>query len=123
MHGMKLLQDGKERWGKTIPVTGRETSRLPHFLCTIGSQMAMKFSALRARRPVPDRKFLVVISVRGRVDPRAIVGLEGLFILKKVRRMEIQTCDIPACSIVPPPTTLPVAGVSMHLSLEEPNLK
>jgi hypothetical protein len=35
-------------------------------------------------------KFLVLISVRGLVDPRVIVRLE----------------DLPACSIVPQPTTL-----------------
>jgi hypothetical protein len=48
--------------GKVIPVTGREgpldckTSRFPHFLQTIGSQMAVRLSALRAGRPLPPRK-------------------------------------------------------------------
>jgi hypothetical protein len=56
--GLKILPLKKS---KVIPVTGRggpqvcETSRLPHVL-TIGSQMAVRLSALRAGRPLPPRK-------------------------------------------------------------------
>jgi hypothetical protein len=67
--------------------------------------MAVK-SALRAGRPLPPGRFLVVISVRGSVDPTAIVRLEELGELK-IHLIENRAQDLPACSIVPQLTTLP----------------
>jgi hypothetical protein len=64
--------------------------------------MAESLSALRAGP-------FLLISVRGWVDPRAIVRLEGLGTFKKSTSSGIRTCDLPACSIVPQPTTLPRA--------------
>jgi hypothetical protein len=44
--------------------------------------MVMRLSALLTSCPLPLGRFLVLISVRGSVDPRAIVRLEGLGQLK-----------------------------------------
>jgi hypothetical protein len=63
--------------------TGCETSRLPHFLGSLHT--TVRLSALRAGRPLTPGKFLVLISVRGWVDSRAIVRLGGLGQLKKIQ--------------------------------------
>jgi hypothetical protein len=104
----------KGKKGKAIPVTGREgpygceKSRLPHFVdnrLTDGGEVV----SLTRRSPfTPPGRFLGLISVRGGDDPRAIMRLEGLGQLKKSSDLiENQTRDLPACSLVPQPTTLP----------------
>jgi hypothetical protein len=74
--------------------------------------MAVRLSALRAGRHFssPGRS-VVLISVIGRIDPRAIVRMEGLAQLKKKSHDLIRnlTRDFRVCSIVPQPTTLPRA--------------
>jgi hypothetical protein len=44
--------------------------------------MAARLSALRAGRFLPPGRFLVLVFVKGQVDPTAIVRLEGLGKLK-----------------------------------------
>jgi hypothetical protein len=56
--------------------------------------MAVRLSAWRAGRPLPPGRFLVFISVRGWIDPRAVVRLEGLGQLTNmmtISRIETET--------------------------------
>jgi hypothetical protein len=70
-------------------------------------------SPLRADLPLPPARFVVLISVRGWVDLRATARLEGLGQLKKSNDLiRNRTRGLPACSIVPQPTTLPRAPYS-----------
>jgi hypothetical protein len=66
------------------------------------AHIVMRRRALRAGCPLPPGRFLVLISVRGWVDPRAIARLDGLCKLKKKSSDLIgnQTRDLPACSII-----------------------
>jgi hypothetical protein len=72
-----------------------------HISYKIGSEMGVRLSAIRAGRPLPPGRFLVLISVRGRVDPRAIVRLEGLGQLKKSNDFIVnRTQNLPADSLL-----------------------
>ena len=68
--------------GKAVPLqawSGPESSRklrFPNFMRT--AQDGGKVLSLTHRPPLPQEIFLVLISVRGWVDPRAIVWPEGL---------------------------------------------
>jgi hypothetical protein len=66
--------------------------------------MVVRSSAIRAGRPLPPGRFLVLVSVRGWVDPRAIVRLEGLYQSKNpMTSPDNRTRDLPTCSIVASP--------------------
>jgi hypothetical protein len=66
-----------------VEAHGAVRRRGSHIFNPIGSQMAVRLSALGTGRPLLPGRFLVLISVRGLVDPRVIERLEGLVKLKK----------------------------------------
>jgi hypothetical protein len=90
-----------------------------HIFYTIGSQMAVRLSAPRAGRLLHPRKIHGTHSVRGWVDPRAIVRLEWLGQLKNPTTSSgIEPATFRACTIVPQPTKLPRAWKPYILSID-----
>jgi hypothetical protein len=61
--------------------------------------MAVRLSASRPGRPLVLKRFLVLISVRGSVDPRAMLRLQELHHSKKSNDLiGNRTRDLPACN-------------------------
>jgi hypothetical protein len=79
--------------------------------------MAVRLSGLCAGCPLPPRRFLVLISVRGWVNPRCHSASGKVRSIEKSNDLiGLRTHDLPACSIVPQPTTLPRA-LRLYMSI------
>jgi hypothetical protein len=61
---------------------------------------AHRVMRLRGFALYPPGRFMLLISVRGRADPKAIVRLEGLGKKKKNDLLGNRIRDLPACSII-----------------------
>jgi len=98
---------GKRRYkGKSVPLQARRIPegsrklRFPDFVTTV--QDGGKLSALRTGRLYPQEILLVLISIRGWINLRAIVRSEGFYISQKSTDTSWdRTSDLPICSTAP----------------------
>jgi hypothetical protein len=87
--------------------------RVPHMFYTIGSQMAVRLSPLRAGRPFTPRKIPGTHFCQNLSRPK---GHSADGRIRSIEKSNVlignRTRDLPACSIVPQPITLPLAPVN-----------
>ena len=76
---------------------GSRKLRFPDFMTT--AQDGGKVVSLMHRPPLPQEVHLELISVRGRVDPRAIVRPDGLSLKNSNDNIGNQNRDLPVCSV------------------------
>jgi hypothetical protein len=117
-HCQRLANEKKShRLGNKVKLSLRraaEASRVVrhrgfHMFKTVDSQMAVMLSALRSWRLLPPGIFMVLISVKSWVPPQSHSATWIIRSVEKSSDVGNRTRNLPACSIIPQPTTVPHA--------------